>query len=70
MFNDKPTKSSDNGDYLSNKYEQEAFQDQIEYIAEHEGEDKAEQYVDDLLEYHEVDGKKEKELEDVLMEKV
>jgi hypothetical protein len=69
-FSNKPTKSSNDGDYLSNRFEQDAFKDQVEYIAEHQGKDKAEDYVDDLLEYHDVDGKKEKQLEDVLMEKV
>lgn len=69
--NDKPTKSSDDGDYLKNEFEQEAFQEQVEYISNHEGENKAEKYVDDLLEYHDVDNKKEKkEIEEVLTEKI
>jgi hypothetical protein len=68
---DKPTKSSDEGEYLKNPYEQEGFQNQVEYIAEHFGDGEAEEYVDNLLEHHEVDDKKEKsKLEDILMEKV
>jgi hypothetical protein len=69
-WGDKPTKSSDDGNYLNNEFERESFKDQIEYIADHEGEDKAEKYVNNLLDYHEVDNKKKNKLEDVLMEKV
>lgn len=68
---DKPTKSSDDGEYLKNPYEQEGFQNQVEYIADHFGDDEAEDYVDHLLEHHEVDdGEKRDELEDVLLEKI
>ena len=67
----KATKSSDDGSYLDNKFEQEGFQNQVEYIAEEFGEDEAEQYVDDLLEHHDVDSKKEfKEKKETLMSKV
>jgi hypothetical protein len=67
----KATKSSDDGDYLDNPYEQEGFQNQVEYIAEQFGKDEAEKYVDDLLEHHDVDSKKEKEdKKDTLMSKV
>lgn len=58
---DGPTQGADDGDYLSNPYEEEGFQNQVEFIAKEFGEDKAEQYVDDLLKHHEVDNKKEKE---------
>jgi len=68
---DKPTQSSDDGDYLENPFEQEGFQNQVEYIAEQFGDDEAEEYVDRLLEHHEVDDdKKRDKLEDVLMEKI
>ena len=56
-FNDKPTKGSDDGEYLDNKYEIEGFQNQIEYMANQFGEDEAEEYVDNLLEHHEIDEK-------------
>lgn len=66
-----PTKSSDDGEYLENEFEQEGFANQVEYIANHEGEDEAEEYVDDLLEHHEVEDKKDKEeLKEVFMSKV
>lgn len=58
---DKPTQSADDGSYLDNPYEQEGFQNQMEYVAREKGEDEAESYVDDLLKHHEIDDKKEKE---------
>ena len=68
---DKPTKSSNSGSYLDNKYEKEGFQNQIEYIAKEFGENEAERYVDDLLDYHEIDSKKEyNNKKEVLMSKV
>lgn len=67
----KATKSSDDGSYLDNPYEQEGFQNQIGYIADNFGEEQAEDYTDNLLDYHEVDNKKEKEdKKDKLMSKV
>lgn len=57
---DKPTQSADDGEYLDNPFEQEGFQNQVEYIANQEGDDEAEEYVDNLLEHHEIDDKKEK----------
>jgi len=67
----KATRSSDDGSYLDNPYEQEGFQNQVEYIADQFGEDEAEQYVDDLLEHHEVEDKKEvKDKKETLMAKV
>ena len=68
---DKPTQSADDGEYLDNPHEKEGFQNQIEYIANEFGEDEAEKYVDDLLNHHEVNDKKEKtERKDELMSKV
>lgn len=67
----KPTKSSDEGSYLQNPFEQEGFANQVEYIADQQGEDEAEEYVDDLLEHHDVKNKKEKdELEAIFLKKV
>lgn len=65
----KATQSSDSGSYLDNKYEQEGFQNQVEYIANHFGKNKAENYVDHLLEYHDVEDKSKKDkLEAILLE--
>jgi len=54
------TKPSNDGDYLDNPYEIEGFQTQLEYIADQHGEQEAEDYVDHLLDHHEIDDKKEK----------
>ena len=67
----KPTRSSDDGNYLENPYEQEAFSKQVKYIDDQFGEDEAQQYVDDLIEHHDVKGKKKKdELENALMKEL
>lgn len=64
------TTSSDDGDYLHNKFEQEGFQNQVEYIANQFGDGEAENYVDDLLDHHDKKGKEKKELEDVFLAKI
>jgi hypothetical protein len=69
-FGEKATKSSDDGDYLHNKYEQKAFTDQVEFIADQFGEPEAEKYVDELLEHHDKDGKEAEKLKDTLMSQI
>ena len=55
----KNNSSKDDEDYLDDKDEIEAFQWQIKYDEESRGEEEAEEYVDELLEYHDVpDGEK------------
>lgn len=67
----KPTMSSDDGSYLDNPFEQEGFQNQIEYIAKQFGEEEAENYTDDLLEHHDVEDNDEfEEKKETLMAKV
>lgn len=67
----RPTQSSDDGSYLDNPAEQEGFQNQIDYISDHFGEDEAEDYVDNLLDHHDIDNKNEvEEKKEVLMAKV
>lgn len=51
---DKPTKGSTDDNYLDNKYEQEGFQYQTEYISEHEGPEKAEQYIEKVMDHHQI----------------
>lgn len=68
--NDKPTKSADDGDYLSNKYEQEGFQNQLEFVSKEHGEEEAHDYVDRLLEHHEVDHKEREDKKEILLAKV
>ena len=68
---EKPTKSSDDGNYLENPYEQEGFKNQVEYISNHFGDEEAEDYVDNLLNYHDVKTKKQKDkLEAIFLEDV
>jgi hypothetical protein len=70
-FGSHPTKGSDEGEYLDNPYEIESFQNQIEYIDNNQGEEEAEDYVENLLDHHEVKNKtKRKEKEEELMAKV
>ena len=66
----KPTQSSDDGDYLENKYEQESFKSQVEYMANELGEDTAEEYVDHLLKYHDVKKDEKKDKKELLMSQV
>lgn len=48
-------------DYLEKPTEVEAFQVQVEFKETHEGEDEADKYVEELLDHHDVDSKKERE---------
>lgn len=69
-FGNVGTQNSDDGNYLENKYEQEAFQNQVEFIANNKSENAAEKYVDKLLDYHDVNDSKKDDIEDVLLAKV
>lgn len=54
-FGDGPTEgSSGSEDYLDNKYEQEGFQAQTEYISETQGDEAAEEYVEQVLDHHQI----------------
>jgi len=67
----KPTQSADDGEYLDNPYEREGFSNQVEYIANQFGPGEAENYVDDLLDHHEIeDENKRDELESVFLKEV
>jgi hypothetical protein len=57
----KPTKGSDGDDYLDNKEEIEGFQNQTEYLADTRDEGTAEQYVEQVLDHHDVEDKKERD---------
>jgi len=67
---DKPTQSADDGDYLSNPSEQEAFQEQIRFIDDEFGADEAEEYVEQVLDHHEETGKERTKKQNILMNKV
>ena len=67
----EPTQSADDGDYLLNPSEQEAFQYQIKFIDNQFGEEEAKDYVEQVLDHHEIDNKKERNhKENILMKLV
>lgn len=68
--NSEPTDSSNAGDYLDNEYEQEGFQNQIEYIHDLYGGQEAERYVEHLLNHHNIEDKEKEEKRDILMSKI
>jgi len=67
---DGDKKSDKNQDYLDREDEIEAFQAQIEYDAQARGPKAVEKYVDDLLDFHEIEGKDKKEKKKTLLEVV
>lgn len=70
-FGKKPTQGADEGEYLENPAEQEGFQYQIKYIDDKFGPDKANQYVEQLLDHHDIkDSQDREEKKDDLMSKV
>ena len=56
----KPTKGASDGQYLDNKFEQEGFQNQTEYLSQTRGDESAEKYIDKVLDHHEVEDPKER----------
>lgn len=54
----KPTKGSNDNDYLDNEFEIEGFQQQSKFISETEGKDEAEDYINKVLDHHAVSDKK------------
>lgn len=64
----KPTPGSDSGDYLKNPAEVEAFNNQSEYISDTRSDKDAKDYINKVLDHHDVKGKKRKERMDALLE--
>jgi hypothetical protein len=69
-FRDSPTKGAEDGEYLDNEFEQEGFAYQAEYIADQEGEEEAENYINQVLDHHKVSDEERKDKKDILMSKV
>lgn len=69
-YGDKPTQGADDGDYLHNKFEQDGFKKQVEFIDDMHGKEEAEDYVEHLLDHHDKDGKERDKLKDIIMEEV
>lgn len=67
-FGDGPTEgSTDDEDYLSNIHEQHGFQTQTKFISETEGPEKANEYIEKVLDHHKVpENEKEDKKEDLL----
>lgn len=61
-------KTNNTDDYLDQDNEVEAFKAQIDYKEKHEGKDEAEEYVDELLDYHKYKGKKREKKEKELLD--
>lgn len=57
---EKPTKGANDGEYLDNKFEQEGFQAQTEYLSDTRSPEVAEKYIDKVLDHHDIDNKKER----------
>ena len=53
-FSDGPTEGSTDDNYLDNPFEQEGFRAQTSFIEETEGDDEAEEYIDQVLDHHDV----------------
>lgn len=56
----KPTQGADDGEYLDNQDEVEGFQNQTEYISDVKGDEKAKEYVAQVLDHHKIDDSKER----------
>lgn len=55
-----PTQSADDGNYLDNPDEQEAFQYQLQFLDDLYGPAEAHQYVNHLLDHHDIKNKKDR----------
>jgi len=55
-------------DYLDKPTEQEAFEAQVDFKKRDESPEDAEEYVDGLLDYHDINGKERKEKKEELMD--
>ena len=62
------TCDKDNKDYLDLETEEEAFKAQIDFKKREESEAKAEEYVDGLLDYHDLEGEKRKGKKEELLD--
>lgn len=62
------TKGHEVKDYLSKPTEEEAFKVQVDFKERHEGKGEAEEYVEELLDHHDKDGKERQKIKKKLME--
>lgn len=66
----EPTQSADDGDYLHNDFEMEAFQFQVKFIDEEFGSDAADKYINQVLDHHNKTDKERKILKNRLEKKI
>lgn len=64
---DHPTQGSNNKNYLDNPSEIKGFQNQTKYISETEGDSAAENYIDTVLDHHDVPESKIEDKKDDLL---
>lgn len=62
--------SNDADDYLDNPFEIDAFKNQVEFIDENKGKEEAENYVEKVLDHHNVEDRERVEKKKQLMDKV
>jgi len=62
------TLGSQDAEYMDKKTEMEAFNAQVDFKKREDGEKEAEKYVDDLLDYHNINGNKRKEKKKELLQ--
>lgn len=62
----KPTQGAEQGNYLDNESEIEGFQKQVEYLADTKSEEVAEEYVDQVLDHHDVQKGREKKKDELM----
>lgn len=63
-----PIKGSNDGEYLDNEFEQEGFQNQTKYISDTRDDDSAIDYIDKVMDHHEVPKKERKSKQEELLE--
>lgn len=67
-FQDKPTDKVPSENYLDDPNEQEGFQNQVKFLSKEKSPEEAEDYIDDLLKYHNPANKDNKK--DILLSKI
>ncbi len=67
-YGDGPTEGSSDDDYLDNEFEQEGFQAQTEYIDEKSGPKAADNYIEKVMDHHEVPKEDRKDRKDQLLQ--
>lgn len=60
----------DKEDYLDDKNEQEAFQTQLSYMSEQDSPEEIQEYLEQLLDHHDIEGKEREDKKKILLEDV